>query len=128
LMPLEMAQQLARTLVESLIKASQQTRATPEPVTEPTDKFDDWSDRLSLNNPSRFRSWVQPTWYVMGRRLVGGIYIVQAALGGSPRSGPNFQLFLSGQLRPMLRLPKEEFAVLFIICASRVPLALPGVF
>jgi hypothetical protein len=52
----EMAQQLARTLVESLIKASQQTRATPEPVTEPTDKFDDWSDRLSLNNPSRFRS------------------------------------------------------------------------
>ena len=56
LMPLEMAQQLARTLVESLIKASQQTRVTPEPVTEPTDKFDDWSDRLSLNNPSRFRS------------------------------------------------------------------------
>ena len=63
----------------------------------------------------------------MGRRLVGGIYIVQAALGGSPRSGPNFQLFLSGQLRPMLRLPKEEFAVLFIICVSRVPLALPRV-
>ena len=64
----------------------------------------------------------------MRGRLVGGIYIVQAALGGSPRSGPNFQLFLSGQLRPMLRLPKEEFAVLFIICASRVPLALAGVF
>jgi hypothetical protein len=53
LMPLEMAQQLARTLVESLIKASQQT---PKPVTEPTGKFDDWSDRLSPNNPSRFRS------------------------------------------------------------------------
>jgi len=56
LMPIEMAQQLARTLVESLVKASQQTRATPESVTEPTDKFDDWSDRLSLNTPSRFRS------------------------------------------------------------------------
>ena len=55
-MPLEMAEQLTRTLADSLIKASQQTRATPEPVTEPTDKFDDWSDRLSRNNPSRFRS------------------------------------------------------------------------
>ena len=56
LMPLEMAQQLTRTLADSLIKASQQTRATSEPATEPTDKFDDWSDRLSLNNPSWFRS------------------------------------------------------------------------
>ena len=55
LMPIETAQQLARTLVESLIKASQQARAMPEPVTEPTDKFDDWPDRLSRDNP-RFRS------------------------------------------------------------------------
>jgi len=47
LMPIEMAQQLARTLVESLIKASQQTRATPEPITKPTDKSDNWPDRLS---------------------------------------------------------------------------------
>ena len=37
MMPIEMAQQLARTLVESLI-GSQQTRAMPEPVTKPTDK------------------------------------------------------------------------------------------
>jgi hypothetical protein len=49
-------------------------------------------------------------------------------LSGSPRRGPNFQLFLSGQLRPMLRLPKQEFTVLFIIGPSRVPLALAGVF
>ena len=55
LMPMEMTQQLARTLVESLIKASQQTRATPQTVTEPTGKFDDWPDRLSPNSP-RFRS------------------------------------------------------------------------
>jgi hypothetical protein len=55
LMPIEMAQQLARTLVESLIKASQQSPATPQTVTEPRRKFDDWPDRLSPNNP-RFRS------------------------------------------------------------------------
>ena len=55
LMPLEMAQQLARTLVEGLIKASQQSPATPQTVTETAHKFDDWPDRLSPNNP-RFRS------------------------------------------------------------------------
>jgi hypothetical protein len=54
MMPMEMAQQLARTLVESLI-ASQQTRATPETVTKPTEKSDSWPDRLSRDNP-RFRS------------------------------------------------------------------------
>ena len=54
MMPIEMAQQLARTLVESLI-GSQQTRAMPEPVTKPTDKSDNWPDRLSPPNP-RFRS------------------------------------------------------------------------
>ena len=55
MMPIEMAQQLARTLVESLIKASQQTRAMPEPVNKPADTSDNWSDRLSRDNP-RFRS------------------------------------------------------------------------
>ena len=54
MMPIEMVQQLARTLVESLI-GSQQTRAMPEPVTKPTDKSDNWPDRLSPPNP-RFRS------------------------------------------------------------------------
>jgi hypothetical protein len=35
-------------------------------------------------------------------------------LCGRPRRGPNFQLFLNRQLRPLLALPKEEFAILFI--------------
>ena len=35
--------------------------------------------------------------------------------------------FLIGQLRPLLGLPKEEFAVLFIVGPGRVPLALAGV-
>jgi hypothetical protein len=35
--------------------------------------------------------------------------------------------FLNSQLRPILGIPKEEFAVLFIIGPSRVPLALVGV-
>ena len=43
-----------------------------------------------------------------------------------PRRGPNFQLLLRSQLRPMLRLPKEEFAVPFIVGASCVPLAFAG--
>ena len=30
------------------------------------------------------------------------------------RRGPNFQFFLNRQLRPLLALPKEEFAILFI--------------
>ena len=46
LMPIEMAQQLARTLVESLINASQVTHATPETVAKPTEKSADWPDRL----------------------------------------------------------------------------------
>jgi hypothetical protein len=47
LMPMEMAQHLTRTLADTVIKASQQTRATSEPVTKPTDKSDNWPDRLS---------------------------------------------------------------------------------
>jgi hypothetical protein len=55
LMPSEMAEQLTRTLADSLIKASQQTRATPQTVAEPTDKLDNWPDRLSRDN-ARYRS------------------------------------------------------------------------
>ena len=46
-----MAQQLARTLVESLIKASQVTQAAPETVARPTDKSGDWPERLSPKSP-----------------------------------------------------------------------------
>jgi hypothetical protein len=49
-------------------------------------------------------------------------------LCGRPRRGPNFQLFLNRQLRPILGLPKEEFAVPFIIGPGRVPLSLAGAF
>jgi hypothetical protein len=55
LMPMEMAQHLTRTLADTVIKASEQTRATPEAVTKPTDKSDNWPDRLSRDSP-RFRS------------------------------------------------------------------------
>ena len=55
LMPMEMAQHLTRTLADTVIKASQLTRATPETVTKPTDKPDNWPERLSRDNP-RFRS------------------------------------------------------------------------
>src|SRR5262249_53790997 len=55
LMPMEMAQHLTRTLADNVIKASQLTRATPETVTKPTDKSDNWPERLSRDNP-RFRS------------------------------------------------------------------------
>ena len=48
-------------------------------------------------------------------------------LCGRPRRGPNFKLFFDSQLRPILRLPKEEFPVLFIIGPSCVPLAFAGV-
>jgi len=44
LMPMEMAQHLTRTLADIVIKASQQT---PETVTKPTGKSDNWPDRLS---------------------------------------------------------------------------------
>jgi hypothetical protein len=47
LMPMEMAQHLTRTLADTVIKASQQTRATPDPVIKPTDKSDNWPDKLS---------------------------------------------------------------------------------
>ena len=55
LMPMEMAQHLTRTLADTVIKAAQPTRATPEIVTKSTDKSDNWPDRLSPPNP-RFRS------------------------------------------------------------------------
>jgi len=47
LMPMEMAQHLTRTLADTVIKAARQTRAAPETVSKPTDKSDNWSDRLS---------------------------------------------------------------------------------
>jgi hypothetical protein len=52
---------------------------------------------------------------------------VDGELSSSLRSGPNFYLFLDSQLRPILCLSKEEFAVLFIVCARRVPFTLAGV-
>jgi len=48
MMPMGMAQQLTRNLADTVLKASQQTRATPEPVTKPADKSDNWPAR-SLN-------------------------------------------------------------------------------
>jgi hypothetical protein len=53
LMPLEMAQQLTRTLAETVIKAAQ--RSTPETATKPTDKSENWPDGLFRDNP-RYRS------------------------------------------------------------------------
>jgi len=53
LMPMEMAEQLTRTLADTLIKATQATRPTPA-VTKPTDKSDDF-DRIFSDSP-RFRS------------------------------------------------------------------------
>ena len=41
-----------------------------------------------------------------------------------PAQRPEFQLLLSGQLRPILGLPNEEFAVLFIVGPGGAPLAL----
>ena len=38
-----------------------------------------------------------------------------------------FYSFLPGQLRPLLRPPKKEFAVLFIVGPGRIPFALAGV-
>ena len=54
LMPFEMAEQLTRTLADTLIKATQ-ARATPETVTKRTDKSDNLSDRIFSDSP-RFRS------------------------------------------------------------------------
>jgi hypothetical protein len=57
LMPFEMAEQLARTLVDSLIKAKQAPRPTPETetVTSRTGKSDNIADRIFSDNP-RLRS------------------------------------------------------------------------
>jgi hypothetical protein len=46
-------------------------------------------------------------------------------LSGSLRGG--LSLFLVRQFRPLLRPPKKEFPVPFIVGASGVPLALAGV-
>jgi hypothetical protein len=62
------------------------------------------------------------------KALQSNIMFPDRVLGGSPRGGPNSQLFLSGQLRPLLCAPKKEFAILFFVCASCVPLTLAGVF
>ena len=55
LMPMEMAQQLARTLADTVIKATQPTRTTPGTIAKPTDKSDNISDRIFSDGP-RFRS------------------------------------------------------------------------
>jgi hypothetical protein len=54
LMPMEMAEQLTRTLADTLIKATQASRPTSEIVTRRTDKSDDFN-RIFSDNP-RFRS------------------------------------------------------------------------
>ena len=46
LMSLEMAQQLTRTLADSLIKASQVPPATPQTVAKPADKSGNFADRI----------------------------------------------------------------------------------
>ena len=51
---------------------------------------------------------------------------IVAYLGGGLRC--DFQLLLLGQLRPLLRPPKKEFAVRVIVGASGIPLALAGMF
>ena len=57
LMPFEMAEQLARTLVDALIKAKQARRPTPETeaVATRTGKSDNIADRIFSDNP-RLRS------------------------------------------------------------------------
>ena len=45
-----------------------------------------------------------------------------------PAQRPEFLALLNSQLRPLLGLANEEFAVLFIVGPGRVPLALAGVF
>jgi hypothetical protein len=52
------------------------------------------------------------------------LWFLAARLRGSPRRGSNFQLLLPCKLYPILRLPKEEFAICFIACARCVPFAL----
>jgi hypothetical protein len=54
LMPIEMAEQLTRTLADTLIKAAQTGRPTPEPVTRRTNKSDDF-DRI-FSDGGRLRS------------------------------------------------------------------------
>jgi hypothetical protein len=50
LMPMEMAEQLTRTLADTLIKATQASRPTPETVTKRTDKSDDFN-RIFSDSP-----------------------------------------------------------------------------
>jgi hypothetical protein len=54
LMPMEMAEQLTRTLADTLIKATQASRPTPETAARRTDKSDDF-DRIFSDSP-RLRS------------------------------------------------------------------------
>jgi hypothetical protein len=46
LMPMEMAEQLTRTLADTLIKAAQATRPTPQTVAKPADKSGNFADRI----------------------------------------------------------------------------------
>jgi hypothetical protein len=54
LMPIEMAEQLTRTLANSLIKNAEASRPTPEPGTRRTNKSDD-VDRI-FSDSGRLRS------------------------------------------------------------------------
>jgi hypothetical protein len=71
---------------------------------------------LEHKENTRARRYILCTW---ARQALG-------ALGGGPRRGPKFYFLLSDKLRPLLRLPKEEFAVPFIVRSSGVPLTLAG--
>ena len=51
LMPFEMAEQLTRTLADTLIKAAQATRATPQTVAKPADKSGNFADRIFSDSP-----------------------------------------------------------------------------
>ena len=57
LMPFELAEQLTRTLADSLIKARQATRQTPETetATRRAEKTDNFADRI-FSDSSRLRS------------------------------------------------------------------------
>jgi hypothetical protein len=50
LMPMEMAEQLTRTLADTLIKATQAARPAPETITRRTEKSDDF-DRIFSDSP-----------------------------------------------------------------------------
>jgi hypothetical protein len=72
--------------------------------------------------------WVPPGSGLLIRPYTRNISRHNARLRGSPPRGRMFYSFLPGQLRPLLRPPKKEFAVLFIVGPGRIPFALAGVF